>query len=70
LARAHFRGREKTKVPAWNFVLLNSLEPQASGQDVKGPVGPLHLSCPPFQPAQGVLLPNHDPLLNKASHVV
>lgn len=27
-------------------------EPQANGQDVKEPVGPLHLSCPPFPQAQ------------------
>jgi len=32
-------------------------EPQANGQDVKGPVGPLHLSCPPFPQAQAVCTP-------------
>jgi hypothetical protein len=33
------------------------LEPQANGQDVKRPVGPLHLSCPPFPQAQAVCTP-------------
>lgn len=70
-SRAYFRGREKTQVPAWNFALLNApFEPQANGQDVKGSVDPLHLSCPPFQPARYVLRPNHAPLLNQASRVV
>ena len=32
-------------------------EPPANGQDVKGPVGPLHLSCPPFPRAQAVCNP-------------
>lgn len=36
---------------------MGPFEPPANGQDVKGPVGPLHLSCPLFPQAQAVCTP-------------
>lgn len=58
--------RDRPAVRSTDVLLL---EPKANGAPVRGPVGLLHLSCPPLQPSQAVHASVTDPLLTRSCGV-